>query len=187
MPTEKRCKPGRTFKDLRSQRPLAGCDPDLQGGDGAVRFDGRSLVTLERDGLVRWWSPATGKQTRKPWQPPQVNQEIRSRRVAGGRPDAGDSCTRRTPGLVRPDQRSKNTPSLCRSPPTPALRRIPGRDRSAACARRLTRCNGSAWTPSRRPPSPSGAISGFIRSPTARIGEWCLPGPAGRTAGPTVC
>ena len=60
------------FKDLPTQRPLAGCDPDLAGGSATVRFDGRSIVTLGRDGLVRWWSPKTGKQTRKPWQAPRA-------------------------------------------------------------------------------------------------------------------
>jgi eukaryotic-like serine/threonine-protein kinase len=57
------------FTDLDSGRSLAGCDPDVSGGDGMVRFDGRSIVTMGRDGLVCWWDPATGKSRRDPWRP----------------------------------------------------------------------------------------------------------------------
>jgi WD40 repeat protein/tetratricopeptide (TPR) repeat protein len=61
--------PAVEFRDVKTQGIVV--SPELDGATGGpfLRVNGRLLVTLDRDGRVRWWDPATGRQARKPWLP----------------------------------------------------------------------------------------------------------------------
>jgi WD40 repeat protein/tRNA A-37 threonylcarbamoyl transferase component Bud32 len=67
--------------DLTTGDKLAGIEPRAGGGDAAVSWDGRKLLSVStvrgfthfgpsgQDGSFQWWDPRTGRQLGPPWQP----------------------------------------------------------------------------------------------------------------------